>query len=763
MRVAKLRKRSLRPRRPVYLGEPLERRTYLDFTINGTPGNDTIIISADSNNITYSLNGVVTTIANPSDHNCNVLGNAGNDTIWLKTTGVDTWALTGNAGDNSFHVGDGDLNAQIGAQVQVDEVAGAGNGGHDSLLIDDSVGGTDGNRYYLDAAELQIKNIGDDPLPPIIFNMLPGATVSLLGSEGDDSLFVDGIRQNMNVNLGAGDDYVNLSDNDATVPPTVPGVLIDGGGEGDRVVFSEYGQQANFGANTISDNTIDGFGIKGFQSMVIYDVDQTQGTTGFLGSDTTFTGTHAPAYSATIQGDNYDDQVNFGTSTSPLTDAEEYIGAVTLDLRGGTNTVSVYDGDNHAGDTPNWRIQGPNIFTDPVSPSAFSLNSTGATNFFINGGPEADQFDLAFVPLNWNLHLNGGGGNDFYSEYGGEAGYPNSGHNGDIDAIIVGGVTVDGGGQNDLLSLDDSNDQIGDADEYRITGSAFTKGDFGAAQVQYFAYTNLASISLLADNDPNTIRVYAATNLTSVTLNGGGGNDTFLDTNPSTGSGSLDGNPLTTTIIAGPGTDFLGLDDSFNQTISEYDMTATSVSAHDTRDNSTRTLNFDSTLESMELDESSGGTLTKLLGKTQGMAVTVNADDGNDTVIAGGGDVDSNGFSQNNTTINGGTGTDSIEFDDHLDNTAPSQVDVYTMNSTTFGKGGSAMLFYTGFEAQRVDGSDDVPKLQFAKANEFDINAVSILIASTTIIGANSRPSTVILEPAQPRRRADVDTRHGPV
>jgi hypothetical protein len=149
-------------------------------------------------------------------------------------------------------------------------------------------------------------------------------------------------------------------------------------------------------------------------------------------------------------------------------------------------------------------------------------------------------------------------------------------------------------------------------------------------------------------------------------------------------------------------------------------------------------------LESLELDESAGPATTRLMGKVQAMPVVINEGDGNDTMTVGGGDIDSNGFKQNNTTVNGGAGTDTVNFYDINDAPAAGESETYVMNQTTFGKG-TPMLTFTNFEVQNVNAADFVPQGQLTTGNEFDINAVSILVSSTTIFGGNIRPSNVIL------------------
>jgi hypothetical protein len=743
----RLRTRARKARKlpPIYLDECLERRILFDLTIDGTSGNDKFVIDADSGAIVVNLNGVVTMYNNPADGQVNILGHSGNDDIDLRSTGTNTFFLTGNDGNDSYEIGDGNLGANIGAPVHITELEGPGNGGNDSVTIDDSFGG--GTTYNLDVGQLTCPfphaNGGFDP---IYFQIGSTDTFKLIGSQNGDALYAYGFNPNTTIQLQGGDDALRL-DASGFIPLSVSNLSIDGGQGNNLIKMFNYGQ---IGTSTTMGNpntTFAGGLIEGyiqtsnFTRLQMSPDPADAGLAGVQDLNVTFTGPFGPASQMTLTGNAGDDTVNFGTAANPLTNASLYTGTVTLNLGTGTDDVVVYDGTTSS---QNWDIQGPNLFTDGGSSDVLNFATTGAINWFINGGSGADTFQFGYVPLNWNMHVNGGGGNDLYEEFNGLVGEPNGGHNGDIDAIIVGGVTLDGGTGTDTLVLDDTADQIGDADEYRVTGTAFTKGDSGQPQIQYYQYANLDDISLTADTDPNTIRIFNAGNLQAVTLNGAGGSDTFLTYDPVSLHGAFSALPAVLNIQASAGTDFLGIDDTADQTQDVYDITSSSIVATDTALVGNHTINYDTTLESLELDESAGPATTRLMSKVQAMPLVINEGDGNDTMTVGGGDIDSNGFKQNNTTLNGGAGTDTINFYDVNDAPAASESEIYVMNQTSFGKG-TAMLTFTNFEVQNVDAADFVPQGQLTTGNEFDINAVSLLVTSTTIFGGNLRASNVIL------------------
>src|SRR5439155_106155 len=83
-----------------------------------------------------------------------------------------------------------------------------------------------------------------------------------------------------------------------------------------------------------------------------------------------------------------------------------------------------------------------------------------------------------------------------------------------------------------------------------------------------------------------------------------------------------------------------------------------------------------------------------------------------------------------NTTIFGGSGNNSIRFDDHV-NTAG---EIYTFNNFTLGAG-TGGLTYGGFATETLDLADGGLSAKFKPTNNVNINAISGQIEGTTING----------------------------
>ena len=91
--------------------------------------------------------------------------------------------------------------------------------------------------------------------------------------------------------------------------------------------------------------------------------------------------------------------------------------------------------------------------------------------------------------------------------------------------------------------------------------------------------------------------------------------------------------------------------------------------------------------------------------------LTVNGHGGNDSFTVGGGDIDSNGFSLNNVTVNGGLGVDSMRFDDQLDDAPNGSTETETYLHTALSgvnklAKGTAGVNYSSCESLTIDTAD---------------------------------------------------------
>jgi hypothetical protein len=106
--------------------------------------------------------------------------------------------------------------------------------------------------------------------------------------------------------------------------------------------------------------------------------------------------------------------------------------------------------------------------------------------------------------------------------------------------------------------------------------------------------------------------------------------------------------------------------------------------------------------------------------------------------VVGGGDFD-NGWVTGTVTLAGGTGNDSIEFDDRLD-ISGIPTTTYTLDNLTLSRG-SITFTYGSFESQTLRAAEGFTP-SFV-ADVININAISLFLNSTTIIGPGTRQSSV--------------------
>ena len=96
--------------------------------------------------------------------------------------------------------------------------------------------------------------------------------------------------------------------------------------------------------------------------------------------------------------------------------------------------------------------------------------------------------------------------------------------NGDLDSTIFGAVTVSAGVGNDALRLFDQNDTGNDS--YTVTNSAVTKP--GTLFGGLFYSFDVESLVVTGNEFDNTVNVESLSSNTTLTLNGRGGDDTFI-------------------------------------------------------------------------------------------------------------------------------------------------------------------------------------------------------------------------------------------
>jgi hypothetical protein len=235
--------------------------------------------------------------------------------------------------------------------------------------------------------------------------------------------------------------------------------------------------------------------------------------------------------------------------------------------------------------------------------------------------------------------------------------------NGDIDANILGALTISGSTANpsfsDTILLSDANGTT--ADSYSLSADSFTK----TGLVSPISFVGRYGFTLNANGGNNTVNVIdasASTSIRSLSINAAGGNDTVF----------LPNLARNTTIAGGTGTDTINLSDTLTSAaadpLRDYIVGITSVFSADVPASivytafENVTFNAGPQSGSFTINNTSGGT-----------SLVINAGAGDDALIF------RDSVITAAVTFNGSTGIDSVDIEDNT-----------TTTGLTYGIGGSS-------------------------------------------------------------------------
>ncbi len=708
--------------------EAMEPRRLLAAIINGTAGDDTFIISVGGDNsISLTLNGVPGGVAAPGDGLVEVHGLGGNDSITLLNTGENRFFLFGGLGDDAYIVGNGDLKANILRDVQMIDPAGQGN---DTVVVNDLFGG--GTSYRTDADSVTIFSLSLPfiALPPMID---PGDGTTILGSNGDDTLDLnsvpgDSFPAKTVFDLGPNDDVVRLGGSQNIVDPGLPStssILASGGI--DRIIVNDQNPTSPRTDLRFDENGfVGGLRFADFQNL---DISAHQ-LPGGVAQPVTFRGFVSPAPNILITGTASADHVQFGEPAHPIT-GQNYWGTVSLELAAGNDLVDINFLD---APSSSWTFydSGLGIGNGPAS-----FFSAGVTNLVMNTTNGPDVFTVQDTPNLWNITLNARGGDDLLR----------MGTQLDLDdAFDNSFFKFVGGSGTDSVVLDDTQDQLGDLDEYHITDGLITKNDFGSGSSSFdLQIEQVEDLTLQMDHDSNRL-FYDLNQYNDVEIFGNNGNDQFFNRESVSTTTDVLATTLCERVIfhGGIGLDELLLND-FAGTGSgaQHVFDAGSYTYRAVPGGAAQTVTFDSfTLLDLTGSNTRADEIT-ISVKPLVADFSVASGGGDDTFIVGGGDLDDSGLmTTGGVTLSAGSGNDNITFDDRLDIDEVGETEVYTLGNLTISKG-AASLVYSTFESQTLLVADRVISGQFNSVPVVNINAVSGFLNSTTIVGGLNRGSTV--------------------
>lgn len=221
------------------------------------------------------------------------------------------------------------------------------------------------------------------------------------------------------------------------------------------------------------------------------------------------------------------------------------------------------------------------------------------------------------------------------------------------------------------------------ADTISFDGTSYTVN--GVTTPVDTTYVKSVVINGLEGTD--TIDVNKVESSARVTVNGGTGNDTI-----GVGGGDVDSNiKEDVSVIGGFGDDdlFVYRDATDNDPGNTYDFNLFYIG----RTNTTQLISY-TNVARVQVNLPGGNETVNLMSTNSSSAVSIFGNGGNDTIVAGGGDFDSNFFGD--VTVNGGAGIDRLIFNDVND----TGDDDYFIGANSFNKSTAILSFaYATMEA----------------------------------------------------------------
>lgn len=368
-----------------------------------------------------------------------------------------------------------------------------------------------------------------------------------------------------------------------------------------------------------------------------------------------------------------------------------------------------------------------------------------------SGGSQGDFIYVHGTSALATLIVNGGIGND--SVVVGN----------DLDSQLKGPATLDGGPGADVLTIDDSADSF--ADTYFLGGTPSTgtvRKNSGGSTISLTGFGNVSLVAGAAGGVPNNqlFRVSAFPDAINTTILAGNGDDTLYFGD---GATTLDTFKSNLTFDGGDGPlDTIVYNDTVGTDLASYAISPTSVT-----NTGTATLNFTHS-EGLSLTANGAANDLRINATATDLFVTLNGGAGNDTIRVGNGDFDATIL--NGVSLVGGSGTDSLIFEDTADDPGNDSYTIATglfANSGTMTKG-SATAFWSTASSDRVESitllasanSDTIRVNNINPAIKLSIDAGfgddSLLIASTT--EGTAAASTVTISSGEGSDSIDVNS-----
>jgi hypothetical protein len=679
------------------------------LALAGGPDTDVLDLNdTDGTAPTYSIDAnFITTAAGAVSGPTNIPYNLFESVIFTTSSVASTVNVVGidnEALSFSLNAGDGNDTVNVGGATgsDLDDPVNfrntlllnlAGGIGNDSLAFRDTDDEAGSDIYHIQGSQVIV---AFGAAPQINFNFSTFEALRVEGSDLPHTYELDDTIVVTTLVGGSGSDAFDLTPNSSDLDLIDQATSITGGGGNDTVNFND---------------NLD------------------------LGGDTyTVTATNVTKSALAFAGVAYTDvdRINIvaNDDANVINVVSSVLGtAYSINARDGTDTINIASGQN--ADTLDGEVTvfgGAGVdavnYNDQLNPvgRVYTVNSIAAMSL--------DRVAAAHVVFGLDFEsvtINTGSGNNSVSVNSYSVGYPNpltvnggAGNdsfavgNGDFDDNVNRSVSINAGGGTDTITVNDStDDDVGDT--YTLTSSSFVDGGSAAGISLLFSAEEAVILDLPGGNE--TVNV--TTTPSATTVNGGAGGDTV-----NLGGGDLD--LLTGTVLfnGGNGDDRLNLDNSTDPAAGTNTLTFTAAGAVGTLTNAdvapNEIVQWDGAVEQVTLSDGGAPTTFNVDSLPAGSGVSISGGNGNDTVNAGGGDIDLNlAAGTNIPNFVGGGGTDVLNFKDGSDDAGG---DTLFVSNATVQKAGQ-IVTYSLFESMTIAGSPQ---------------------ATTYTVGSLNTPATII-------------------
>jgi hypothetical protein len=576
----------------------------------GSPYNDSISISTNAQGgVFVDENGETVGFDKGAITSINVNTGNGNDTVYVYKTlaNIPVTIQLGNGQDNVF------VQPVSGLQDIQGAVTVNGGLGTSTLTVDDSGNSASANWTVTDSS------ISRPGSPAITYHNLQNVTVN--GGSGQTAFEVKSTAAGAASIISTGDSPFDGVNVEATTGPLT---VNDGVGSSDTTVISQTPEDLDGIQGLV---TVNGQG----NSDELFVDDRLNGNpatwtvsgnnvTRISGAGGGVIGTGVPSiavidYSAIHQLNLYGGTGGSAFDLSPsLHNLDELpVSTIIYGSNGATNKLAAEDGNSPFNST--WIVTDDLVTRSYSNPGSPPHTAAFEYHFFqtlvLNGGSGANLYNVWSTDSITTTQINTGTGNDIINVGGGNA---------KLLDPIQGPVNVTGQGGTDTLYLNDQDSTI--AHTFALTASSV--GRDNAATI---GFAGMAGVVVNGGSGGDTFNVTGISEAAPFTINGGAGDDSVNLNNP-----DLSDNPnLIHQLVfnGGGGYDTLSLNDQNAAADGLFTLASGSL----TNANAPLlTLNFDTTLEKLNVNTGSGNDTFVILNSPIAPAVAINGGGGVNTL-----------------------------------------------------------------------------------------------------------------------------------